>query len=181
MLPTEELTLQLEDGEWPLTYIDHRRDIARAIVVDVHGSFHFMRVRRNDIFGHGSFIETSGGGIEAGEEPHTAILRELEEELGIQAEILCKLGTVDDYYNLIHRHNRNHYFLCRALSFGQRHPTQQEREQFDLTPLCLSYEEALAEYEACAAEKWGRLLAQREVPMLQLAKQRMDENKKTDL
>ena len=40
--------------------------------------------------------------------------RELKEELGADVEVVCKIGVVSDYYNLIHRHNINNYFLCRV-------------------------------------------------------------------
>ena len=106
-----ELQINLEDKEWELEYINHDRNIARAIVVDKDGLFHFVRVVRDDDFGNATLIETAGGGVEDGEDLHTAILRELTEELGVQAEIICKIGVVSDYYNLIHRHNINHYFL----------------------------------------------------------------------
>ena len=120
-----ELRLDLQDDQWPLDYIDHDRQIARAIVVDDEGYFYFMRVERWDEFAEGALIETSGGGVEPGEDPHTAILRELKEELGVTAEVLGKIGVVSDYYNLIHRHNINHYFLCRAISFGEKNMTQE--------------------------------------------------------
>ena len=42
-------------------------------------------------------------------------------------------------------------------------------EQFHLSALKLSYEEALAEYEACAVTPLGKLLAAREVPLLRRA------------
>lgn len=171
----EELNLHLQDTQWPLDYIDHDRQIARAIVVDDDGYFYFMRVDRWDEFAEGALIETSGGGVEPGEDLPTAILRELNEELGVTAEILGKIGVVSDYYNLIHRHNINHYFLCRAVAFGEKHLTQEEREQFHLSTLRVTYEEALAEYETCAATKLGKLLAAREVPVLKRAKAMMDE------
>ncbi|MBO4386549.1 MAG: DNA mismatch repair protein MutT, partial [Treponema sp.] len=61
----EELLLNLEDNEWPLTTIDHDRLIARAIVVDDDGNFYFIRANRDDDFGKSTIIETSGGGVEA--------------------------------------------------------------------------------------------------------------------
>ena len=44
----EELHLNLEDMEWPLTTIDHDRMIARAIVVDGDDNFYFVRANRDD-------------------------------------------------------------------------------------------------------------------------------------
>ena len=77
----EELLLNLEDNEWPLTTIDHDRLIARAIVVDDEKNFYFVRANRDDDFGKATLIETAGGGVEAGEDLNTAIRRELKEEL----------------------------------------------------------------------------------------------------
>ena len=168
-----ELQLHFQDDQWPLDYIDHDRQIVRAIVFDDSGSFYFMRVERWDEFAEGALIETSGGGVEPGEDLHTAILRELKEELGVTAQILGKIGVVSDYYNLIHRHNINHYFLCRALAFGEKNLTQEEREQFHLSTWKVTYEEALQAYEDCAATKLGKLLAAREVPILQRAREMM--------
>ncbi|WP_026499179.1 NUDIX hydrolase [Butyrivibrio sp. WCD2001] len=48
------------------------------------------------------------------------------EELGAEVEVICKIGVVSDYYNLIHRHNINNYYLCRVKSFGDKHLTQDE-------------------------------------------------------
>jgi ADP-ribose pyrophosphatase YjhB (NUDIX family) len=107
--------------------------------------------------------------VEADEDLDSAIKRELSEELGAEVDILCKLGVVSDYYNLIHRHNINHYYLCRVRSFGEKHLMPDEIEQFHLSTLKLSYEEALAEYELRTETPLGRLLAQRELPILRYA------------
>ena len=109
-----ELRLNLNDNEWPLTSIDHDRLIARAIVIDDEQNFYFVRAVRDDDFGKATLIETSGGGVENGEDLNIAIRRELKEELGAEVEVLCKIGEVSDFYNLIHRHNLNNYFLCRV-------------------------------------------------------------------
>lgn len=172
-----EIILHLQDEEWPFEYTDHDRQIVRAIVFDEHGYFYFVRAIRDDDFGKATLIETSGGGVESGEDLHTAISREIKEELGGNIEILCKIGVVDDYYNLIHRHNINNYYLCKVTSFGDKNLTQDEIESFHLSTLKLSYEEALLEYEKCASTKLGRLVAKREIPILKHAKILLDSYK----
>lgn len=164
------LTLNLEDTEWPFTEVTHERRIARAIVVDEENYFYFVRVNRNDAFGTGDFIETSGGGVEDGEDLQTAIKRELKEELGAEVEIICKLAEVNDFYNRIYRRNLNNYFLCKVKSFGEKNLTQQEISDFKLSTLRLTYDQAVEEYKKCSSTKWGRLLINRELPVLEYAK-----------
>lgn len=175
-----ELHIELQDTEWQHTYTDHDREIVRAIAFDADGYFYFVRVDRDDEFGKAKLIETAGGGVEAGENLRGALKRELLEELGADAEILCRIGIVRDYYNLIHRHNINHYFLCRIRSLGETHLTEQEAECFHLSVLKLRYEEAAAAYEACAQTKLGRLLRSRELPVLKRAKELLDLNSISD-
>lgn len=163
------LDLTLTDTQWPFTYLDHDRLIARAVVFDDAGFFYFVRARRDDDFGKATLIETAGGGVEPGEDLPSAIRRELREELGAETEVLTELAFVDDAYNLIHRHNLNHYFLCRAASFGARNLTPEEREDFHLSMLKMRFGEALAEYERCACTPLGRLIFAREAPVLRRA------------
>lgn len=185
-----ELRLNLNDNEWPLTSIDHDRLIARAIVIDDEQNFYFVRAVRDDDFGKATLIETSSGGVENGEDLNIAIRRELKEELGAEVEVLCKIGEVSDFYNLIHRHNLNNYFLCRVKSFGSKNLTEDEIEKFHLSTLRLTFTEAVYEYERCACTPLGRLIANRELPVLKRAgdilkeilgtteKQRTDDTKK---
>lgn len=168
------LHLELQDTEWPFTYTDHDRVVVRAIVVDADGYFYFNRLERDDMFCHGTVIETAGGGVETGEELESAVRRELREELGAEVEILGEIGTVSDYYNLIHRHNINHFYLCRVISFGETAMTEEEVNTFHLSTLRLSYEEALAEYERCKNCALGRVIAARELPILKRAKEMLD-------
>lgn len=168
------LFIELQDTEWPFTYTDHDREIVRAIVVDDAGYFYFNRLERDDMFCHGTVIETAGGGVEVGEAFDAAIRRELKEELGAAVEILAEIGTVSDYYNLIHRHNINHFYLCRAVSFGDTAMTEAEVHTFHLSTLKLTYDEALAEYERCCDGPLGRLIAARELPILHRAKEMLD-------
>ncbi len=169
-----ELNIHLKDDEWPFDYIDHDRQIARAIVFDDFGYFYFVRAVRNDGFGDAVLIETSGGGVEDGEDLDSAIFRELKEELGANVQLLCKIGVVDDYYNLIHRHNINNYYLCRVISFGDKKLTEDEINSYHLSTLRLTYDEAIAEYEKRSETKVGTLIAKRELPVLHRAKQILD-------
>ena len=166
-----EVNINLQDTQWKFEYVDHDRNIARAIVYDESGQFYFVRAERDDDFGKAITIETAGGGVEDGEDLITAIRRELKEELGVQVEVVCKIGVVSDYYNLIHRHNINNYFLCRIQSFGEKNLTQDEIEIFHLSTLELSYEEAVREYEDRANTSLGKLIANRELPILHRAKE----------
>ena len=167
----QELNFELQDTQWPKTNIDHDRQIVRAIIVDEQQNYYFVRVHRDDIFGTDTFIETSGGGVETGEDLTTALKRELKEELGANVNILCKIGTVSDYYNLIHRHNINNYFLCRVHSFGEKHLTQEEIDDFHLSTLKLTYEEAVDAYAKQTDTKLGQLITNRELPILRYAKE----------
>ncbi len=174
----KELYLSLLDEEWPFEYTDHDRNIVRAIVYDDEGYFYFVRADRDDDFGKAKVIETSGGGVEGNEDLYEAIKRELKEELGATVEVVCKIGVVDDYYNLIHRHNINNFYLCRAISFGEKHLTEDEIDYFHLSTLKLRFEEAVCEYEGNKSSRLGRIIRARELPVLLRAKEILDKETK---
>lgn len=176
-MKNNEIKIELQDTQWKKEYIDHDRNIVRAIVYDENRMFYFVRAVRDDEFGKATLIETSGGGVENGEDLITAIQRELKEELGVFVDVVCKIGIVSDYYNLIHRHNINNYFLCKIKSFGQKNLTQDEIEKFHLSTLKMSYEEAVIEYENRKDSKLGTLIANRELPVLHRAKEILDKLK----
>lgn len=176
-MKNNEIKIELQDTQWKKEYIDHDRNIVRAIVYDENRMFYFVRAVRDDEFGKATLIETSGGGVENGEDLITAVQRELKEELGVFVDVVCKIGIVSDYYNLIHRHNINNYFLCKIKSFGEKNLTQDEIEKFHLSTLKMSYEEAVIEYENRKNSKLGTLIANRELPVLHRAKEILDKLK----
>lgn len=171
----EEININLRDGEWKFNGVTHDRQIVRAIVFDGDGYFYFVRVDRDDDFGKAVCIETAGGGVENGEDLEIAIHRELKEELGATVDVICKIGVVSDYYNLIKRHNINNYYLCRVESFGEKHMTDDEIQQFHLSTLKLTYEEAVIEYEKRRETPLGRIICNRELPILKRAKEILDD------
>lgn len=161
--------MKIQNG--PLNILIMTGGLPGGIVFDSEGYFYFVRAERDDAFGKATTIETAGGGVEEGEDLLDAIKRELNEELGIEVEVIQKIGVVSDYYNIIHRHNINNYFLCRVLSFGDKHMTEDEIESFHLSTLKMTYDEAVSEYEHRKETKLGRLVANRELPVLKKAKE----------
>ena len=170
----EEINLNLRDEEWEFNGITNDRQTARAIAFDNEGYFYFVHVDRNDDFGKAEYIETAGGGVEEGENPDIAIYRELKEELGASVELICKIGVVSDYYNKINRHNINNYYLCRVLSLGEKHMTEDEINNWHLSTAKLTYDEAVDEYEKARTTPLGRLVYNREIPILKRAKEILD-------
>lgn len=122
--------LELEDKEWERIGEQKVRHCARAIVVDEQAQFYFVQITRDDLFGQGTYIETAGGGIEENENAEEAVLREVKEELGIESELLCKIGIVSDYYHAVSRHNMNHYYLCKMKNRGEQELTDYEKMIF---------------------------------------------------
>ena len=61
-----------------------------------------------------------------------------------------------------------------VLSEGDKQLTQAEKEEFQLSTLKLSYEEAVEEYEKAGITRLGRLIARRELPILRHAKKLID-------
>lgn len=170
----EMVRLELQDTEWEKTYITHDRIIARGIVFDDDLNFYFVRVKRDDEFGMATYIETSGGGVESDENLYDAIQRELGEELGVSVTVLGEIGFVSDYYNIINRHNLNHYFLCKVISFGNKHLTEDEINKWHLSTVKLSLDEAINTYKKNATTKIARLVYNREMPILLHAKEIID-------
>ncbi|MCI2111666.1 MAG: NUDIX domain-containing protein [Bacilli bacterium] len=109
--------LTLLDDQYRFGGTPHVREISRGIVSDGKGRYAIHYLERNDIFGSYQYYETPGGGIDAGETPEAAVVRECREEIGYRVRVIASLGEVDDAYNLIGRTNHNHFYLCER--FGE--------------------------------------------------------------
>ena len=119
----KEIYIELQDTQWQFDYIDHDRNIARAIVYDENGIFYFVRAERDDDFGKATLIETAGGGVEVGEELQTAIQRELKEELNLNLEDIDYKIEFMEYPN----ETRNAYGF---IAIGKINQTKDELKRY---------------------------------------------------
>ena len=161
--------LDLKDSFYPFTGLDHDRQIARGIVFDDEGRIYLHYVGRDDIFGKQNYYETPGGGVDEGETFIQALKREIEEELGFEVEVKAVLGEVSDAYNLIKRHNINHYYLCSVLSRGQKHFAS-AGDNFILSSDPYSITEAIQAMESNEDAGVAGLVKARELPILKEAR-----------
>ena len=92
-------------------------------------------------------------------------------------EDISKITKETKYINIpidIVDNNINNYFLCRVNSFGDKNLTEDEINCFHLSTLKLLYEDAVKEYEYRSNTRLGKLVANRELPVLYRAKEMID-------
>ena len=162
------ISLHFEDNRFEKQPVNHIREIARAIVLDEDGNVALHLIHRDDMFGNQWYYETPGGGVDEGEAPEEAVVRECEEELGYRVEILSFLGDVLDYYNKIGRENHNHYYLCKrkekvGIHFASSGDTLIMKTEY------LPIEEAIVRMENQDEDLVAGLVKQRELPVLREA------------
>ena len=162
------ISLQLQDVDYPYTYTDHTRKIARAFLLDETNNIAIHFLHRNDIFGDQGYYETPGGGVAEGETYEEGLKREIEEETGYHCEILSFLGEVKDYYNLIHRENINRFYLAKATEFVGKHFASSGDLIIEKTEF-IPPEELLRLYKEQSDNGVAGIVKRREFPMLEEA------------
>ena len=166
------LELHFHDDQYPFTGVTHVRKVARAIVLDEENRIAVHEIYRNDMFCDQRYYETPGGGVDEGESYEEAVCRECEEELGYRVEIVAPLADVKDYYNLIGRENHNRFFLVRRKEEVGKHFAS-SGDLFIQRTLYLPIDEAIRLYEQQEDTLVSKLVKQRELPVLRLAKEEM--------
>ena len=168
--------LHLKDEQYKFTHIDHVRYVSRGVLLNEKNEVALMKVDGDDIFGHRDYYETPGGGKKDKETIKDACVRELQEETGYQCVILKELGLVVDYYNLIHRKNRNYYFLCKTTKFVGKHLDEYEKTMIE-NVIWVSIDEAINLYENMGGSGVAILVKNRELPILKKVKKILEETK----
>lgn len=168
-----------KDNEYPFTYIDHTRYVVRGIILDQNNKIALNKLHGFDIFGSRNYYETPGGGKKDKETIEEALHRELKEETGYLVDIISELGLVEDDYNLIHRHNKNYYFLCKIKSFVGKSLEEYESTMIEKL-VWLDIDTAIELYETNCPSGVAKLVKQREMPMLLKVKKYLDKLSKNE-
>ncbi len=163
------VNLELKDTQYQENGFTHTRVTARGVVLDEEGRIGLHLIHRDDVFGNETYYETPGGGVDEGETPEQAVVRECKEELGEDIEVLRALGVVKDAYNLIQRKNENHYFLCKKLNQGEKHFVSEGDSLIQKT-VWVSLEEGIALLKQQSDHGVSALVKARELPILEEAK-----------
>ena len=162
-----------KDDQYMFKGVTHTREIVRAILLDENNNVCIEKLKDDDGFGPRDYYETPGGGIKANESHDDALHREIEEEVGYKCEVLSHIADVHDYYNLIGRKNHNYFYLVRRKEKVEQHlePAEQIRiEKIIWVPI----DEAIRVYEEMQNVLVGKIVKQRELPILKLAKEMID-------
>ena len=81
----------------------------------------------------------AGGGIEAGEDKETAVIREVQEETGLLAQVKHPLGTAVEYYlddeQGVHYEKTGHFFRVDILGEAAEGKTEDDHHLIWLPPV----------------------------------------------
>ena len=168
--------LHLKDDQYPYSYIDHVRYVSRGILLNEKNEIALNKLHGFDSFGSRNYYETPGGGKKDKETIRDALIREMREETGYEVEIIKELGMINDYYNLIHRNNRNYYFLCKIRQFVGK--TLEDYENSMIEKLVwVSIDKAIELYEQMDVSGVAILVKNRELPILKKVKKILEGNR----
>lgn len=165
-------TLHFKDNIYEFTFIDHVRDISRGIVFNDKKEVAILKLKINDDFGLRDCYELPGGGVDSGETFIEAYSREMMEEVGYTVKDVKPLIDVFDFYNLIHRENHNHYFVSKVDTFVGQHLTKYEKDLIN-NVVWVSLDTAIELFTNNMFGGVGKLVQQRELPVLLELKERM--------
>ena len=157
--------------------ITHTREIVRAILIDENNNVCIEKIKDDDGFGPRDYYETPGGGIKPGESHNDALHREIAEEVGYKCEVLEHIADVHDYYNLIGRKNYNHFYLVRRLEKVEQHLEPDEQIRIEKI-LWVPIDKAIELYENMQNVLVGKIVKQRELPILKMAKEILEKERK---
>lgn len=107
-LPGSEAQLKMsprQPGSRPLARVapaSVRRAAALILLYEIERAWHLaLTVRRHDLLHHPGQISLPGGGIDEGELPEAASLREAEEEIGVDPSTVRVLGSLTPLYVIV--------------------------------------------------------------------------------
>lgn len=169
-----KLLKSLKDDQYPKATLYHTRISARGVCLNGRGEIGLTHLLADDKFGHRDYYELPGGGKKLGESVLVSAIREMKEELGVDVELVAKLGVIHDFYNLISQENFSYYYLFKVTTEGANHLEPREAGLIDQI-VWVPLQKAIALYENQMKIKGvGLLVARRELPILKLVAKSFD-------
>ena len=98
-----KLLAYYEDPFWEDVEIQSIRYTTRVLLENDQGQLGFLKIQGEDALGQRNHYETCGGGVETNETFVETALREVKEEMGIQAKQLRVVGVIIDRLNPLAR------------------------------------------------------------------------------
>jgi len=168
-----EIIADLIDNEFEYNGITHERMISRGVVFDDNFNIALIKLHGRDDLGSRNYYELPGGGVELNESIDDAFIREIGEEIGYNTVILDEIGIVKDYYNVLKRHNINHYFLAKILNETPKKYNDFENKVIERIEF-VNIDEAIKIFKKQRNSKLARLVRNRELRVLLIARDLME-------
>lgn len=84
------------------------REAARAIVFDKEGNIALLYVSK------ANYYKLPGGGIDEGEDKKSALLRECQEEIGCDVEVVSEIGSIIEYRKIQNLKQTSYCYLAKV-------------------------------------------------------------------
>ncbi|TCM86208.1 NUDIX domain-containing protein [Paenibacillus sp. BK033] len=113
------------------------RYAARGVLFNSRGQVAMMHMAELDLY------KLPGGGMEEGESPEEAFVREIKEETGCDAEVIRRLGYVEEHKNRNGFLQHSHCYLAKARHVTGTTSLTAAEEQLGMSVQWLSAAQAL--------------------------------------
>ena len=113
------------------------RTAVRAVVFDQNENIALLHVSKLN------YYKLPGGGVETGEDLHTALKRECLEELGCNIEITGGLGQIIEYRKLFNQKQISPCYLARAVGNNQPPSFTSEEKENGFEIMWVSLDDAI--------------------------------------
>ncbi len=118
------LVLNPENIPEELATTFRRREASRAVIFDESGNVALLHATVN------GYHKLPGGGIDLGETPESALIREAQEEIGCAVEIVAELGTIVEYRKHSQLHQISYCYLAKVVGLkGEPSFTEKEKSE----------------------------------------------------
>lgn len=146
----------------------HVRKACRAVLANCEGKIALLYVSKNN------YHKLPGGGVEGEESLHTALKREIIEEVGSQIDIMDEIGLVIEYRNKHELLQFSYSYFCKVVGeIGTPKYTNQEIDS-DLQLIWIGIEEAILTLRNDRPNNYiGQFIQRRDLAILEKVREKM--------